>query len=186
MKRKRPDRCAACGSTELVDAIDNHGQPYKGCTHCVIVLPDDMAAPRRAKSAAMVRAKSAATGKKTATMADRPTRERLEEIRSYLIPTDGGVSVALVDDGLDLLAEVDGLSSENTKLKAERDEARALLTEYGSGAQDSHYAHHDPKGTAGANCPACIWRGETNARARDAAARWDAEDKTGGEGKADG
>jgi hypothetical protein len=30
------DCCSACGGTELVDAVDNHGQPYRGCARCVI------------------------------------------------------------------------------------------------------------------------------------------------------
>ena len=29
-------------------------------------------------------------------------------------------------------------------------------------AGDSHYRHHDPKGTAGANCPACHARRDAN------------------------
>ena len=35
-------------------------------------------------------------------------------------------------------------------------------------AQDSHYAHFDREGTAGANCPACISRREANDLARAA------------------
>lgn len=37
-------------------------------------------------------------------------------------------------------------------------------------AGDSHYAHHDPMGTAGANCPACRARAEANELAHDAIA----------------
>lgn len=29
-------------------------------------------------------------------------------------------------------------------------------------AGDGHYRHHDPMGTAGANCPACMARREAN------------------------
>lgn len=35
------DHCTSCGGTEFVDAIDNLGQPYRGCKQCRIVLPKD-------------------------------------------------------------------------------------------------------------------------------------------------
>jgi hypothetical protein len=33
----RPEQCAVCGGRVFVDAIDNHGQPYRGCARCRIV-----------------------------------------------------------------------------------------------------------------------------------------------------
>lgn len=36
-RRKRPDRCASCGGSDLVDAIDNHGRPYRGCARCRVL-----------------------------------------------------------------------------------------------------------------------------------------------------
>lgn len=30
--------CINCGTSALIDAVDNFGQPYKGCANC-IVLP---------------------------------------------------------------------------------------------------------------------------------------------------
>lgn len=38
-------------------------------------------------------------------------------------------------------------------------------------AADGHYAHWDPKGTAGANCPACKARAQANNLARFAISR---------------
>lgn len=37
-KRKKPDRCPACGGTKFVDAVDNEGNHYRGCSVCTIQL----------------------------------------------------------------------------------------------------------------------------------------------------
>ena len=36
-------KCHSCGGFEFVDAIDNHGKPYRGCARCVIVWPAHLA-----------------------------------------------------------------------------------------------------------------------------------------------
>lgn len=41
-------RCTSCGGTETVDAIDNHGKPYKGCANCRIMSLDEINAILRA------------------------------------------------------------------------------------------------------------------------------------------
>jgi len=39
---KHPDRCRLCGRSEFVVAVDNHGSPYMGCKHCVVMpLPPE-------------------------------------------------------------------------------------------------------------------------------------------------
>jgi hypothetical protein len=59
-------------------------------------------------------------------------------------------TVRELDDGLRAqLRDGDRLRSE---LAAARERIREAKDEF---LQASHYAHHDPKGTAGANCPAC-------------------------------
>ena len=36
--RRPPNGCAACGRTDLVPAVDNHGASYMGCPRCRIVI----------------------------------------------------------------------------------------------------------------------------------------------------
>lgn len=37
-KPRRPrNACLVCGRSDWVDAVDNHGKPYKGCAHCRIL-----------------------------------------------------------------------------------------------------------------------------------------------------
>jgi len=38
-RRTRLGLCWNCGA-ECIDAIDAEGQPYRGCSQCVIVLPE--------------------------------------------------------------------------------------------------------------------------------------------------
>lgn len=38
-RRELAERCACCGGSEFVDAVDNHGLPYRGCARCIITLP---------------------------------------------------------------------------------------------------------------------------------------------------
>jgi phage shock protein A len=58
------------------------------------------------------------------------------------------------------------LKQEIVRLQAEVEELRKLVARWEKRAEaakhahdgTSHYAHHDPKGTAGVNCPACADR----------------------------
>jgi phage shock protein A len=62
--------------------------------------------------------------------------------------------------------EVGSLTEEVSRLEAEVKELKGLVARWEKRAEaakhahdgTSHYAHHDPKGTAGANCPACADR----------------------------
>lgn len=38
--KTRIEHCSFCGGTEFVDAVDNHGEAYRGCGRCII-LPVD-------------------------------------------------------------------------------------------------------------------------------------------------
>lgn len=121
--------------------------------------------------------------------------ERLREIYEALGDLTNGrtalkaieLLVAELDAALAKLAEAEreigvvrsqllAANGRETEREAERDAARAevarltTIIEGYFGLGDSHYAHHDPKGTAGANCPACIARREHNALAREALA----------------
>jgi hypothetical protein len=49
MARDKRGRCPICAGHEFVDAIDNEGESYIGCAHCLIVdssqEPDTLEAP---------------------------------------------------------------------------------------------------------------------------------------------
>jgi hypothetical protein len=45
-RRLHVDRCASCGGTQFVPAVDNYGNPYPGCIRCVLV---DSTPPLRAR-----------------------------------------------------------------------------------------------------------------------------------------
>jgi hypothetical protein len=38
----RLDKCGVCGGRVFVNAVDNHGNKYRGCARCVIVLPPEL------------------------------------------------------------------------------------------------------------------------------------------------
>lgn len=70
--KKRPRGCAGCGSTELIDAVDNDGKPYKGCPKCRFKTQaeiDAMLAPSR------FRVDLASALALAERLADRPTAE---------------------------------------------------------------------------------------------------------------
>lgn len=39
-QRERDGQCLNCGKSDWVDAIDNNGAHYEGCSHCVISITD--------------------------------------------------------------------------------------------------------------------------------------------------
>lgn len=42
-------RCTSCGRRDWIDAVDNYGQPYKGCANCRIadvITPSNTEASR--------------------------------------------------------------------------------------------------------------------------------------------
>ena len=43
MKRRRKG-CIGCGGTRTVDAVDNFGNPYKGCPNCRLKSAKEIAA----------------------------------------------------------------------------------------------------------------------------------------------
>lgn len=41
-QRRAKGQCTNCGRSDWVDCVDNDGRSYKGCKHCVIVLPPEL------------------------------------------------------------------------------------------------------------------------------------------------
>jgi len=42
--KPKPWQCVSCGGPCDVDAVDNHGEPYKGCRRCRLLTWDEIAA----------------------------------------------------------------------------------------------------------------------------------------------
>lgn len=135
MSTRKRDGCRACGSTETIDAVDNSGQPYKGCARCTVKSSaagadeEHMARRRRGfwKDLASVFADARAMVGGTV-RPDHMTEEReritaLErELRRELKAADFAHALAM-----ELLGDRRAMLAEVATLTAERDEARGLL-----------------------------------------------------------
>lgn len=90
-------------------------------------------------------------------------RQALTIGRTHHVCSKHGTDACVDVERSMLEAAVDGLAEREATIAR----LRGLLSER---VPDSHYAHYDPRGTAGANCPACLARGDWSSRVRDALA----------------